>query len=111
MGLSVDRRRAAEARERSALLMQEFIGGDITINSHPGLDHLPYTGRVVDETQNMLQILPPGKGRARWVPKGGLFGTLRVGSAEIPLRGDALRVRPEDRIKRMAPRGRRARWS
>ena len=94
---------------RSSGLMEEFIGGILTVVQAPGVQDLPLTGRIVDETLNMMYVLPSGARRPRGIPKAGLVGTLTLGSREIPLRGDDLRVRPEDRIKRMALRGHRRR--
>lgn len=87
--------------------MGEFIGHPILVTEAPGLASLPLEGTVIDETLNMMYIQPRGATRALALPKSGLVASLSAGGHEIPLRGDDLRVRPEDRIKRMAPRGRR----
>jgi RNase P/RNase MRP subunit p29 len=91
---------------RPSDLMGEFIGRDLTVLSAPGIVPLPFRGRVVDETKQMFYVLPAGAQRARGVPKAGLRARLDLGSEEIPLSGEGLRLRPEDRIKRLAPRGR-----
>jgi RNase P/RNase MRP subunit p29 len=89
--------------------MGEFVGMRLTVTEAPGVRPLPFCGLVMDETLNLFYVRPDGATRARALPKAGLVGTLSTGGREIPLRGDDLRVRPEDRIKRLAPRGRRAR--
>ncbi len=91
---------------RPSDLMGEFIGRDLTVLSAPGFVPLPFRGQVVDETKQMFYLRPPGARRARGVPKAGLRARLDLGTEEIPLSGEGLRLRPEDRIKRLAPRGR-----
>ena len=43
--------------------------------------------------------------RSRGLPKAGLVGTIVLPAGELPLRGDALRQRPEDRTKRLLTGG------
>ena len=91
---------------RPSELMGEFIGQPMTVLSAPGVQPLPFRGRVVDESKEMFYLLPERASRARAVPKRGLRAEVMLGTDEIPLSGEALRVRPEDRVKRLAPRGR-----
>ena len=100
---------ARPTKARPEDLMGEFTGLRLVITEAPGIQPLPFAGTVLDETLNLFYVRPDGATRARAIPKAGLVGALSTGGREIPLRGDDLRVRPEDRIKRLAPRGRRAR--
>jgi RNase P/RNase MRP subunit p29 len=85
----------------------EILGAAVVIERAPGLARLPVRGTLVDETlHTFLLRLVPGDRIVR-VPKTGVEGTILLGGKELPLRGDALRVRPEDRTKRLAWRGRR----
>jgi RNase P/RNase MRP subunit p29 len=85
----------------------ELIGAPVTVLKSPGFARLPVSGTVIDETLSTFLVRSPD-GSRRWrVPKAGLEGTILLGEKELPLRGDALRVRPEDRTKRLAWRGRR----
>jgi RNase P/RNase MRP subunit p29 len=62
-------------------------------------------GVLVDESLSMFSVRIPGRTRVVRVAKAGLAGTIVLGGRELPLRGDALRVRPEDRTKRLLARG------
>ena len=83
----------------------EIIGSTVSIRSHPGLAHLPVEGTVVDETLHLLIIREPRRSRLRRIPKEGLEGTILLGDRELPLSGETLRVRPEDRTKRLLAGG------
>jgi len=91
--------------ERTALA-GELIGAAVEVPSGPGRTGA-VRGTVVDETLGTFVVRPDGGRRVVRLPKSGLSGTIRVAGHEIPLRGDLLRVRPEDRTKRLlagAPR-------
>jgi RNase P/RNase MRP subunit p29 len=85
-------------RER---LAGEILGSPITIDRAPGLAHLPITGRLRDETLGTLRVALPGRDRSLCVPKTGLEARLLLEGREISLRGEDLRMRPEDRTKRL----------
>jgi len=89
--------------EREALA-GELIGAPITITSAPGLAR-PLEGRVVDESLSTFSIRVPGRTAPLRVPKAGLTGTIVLPKGELPLRGELLRVRPEDRTKRLLAGG------
>ena len=89
-------------------LAQEFLGASVRIDRHPGLGRLPVSGTIVDETLETFVVREPGRARLRRIPKTGAEGTILLGEQELPLKGVALRVRPEDRTKRLLGRGR---WS
>lgn len=95
-------------RRLAEMLAGEFLGATVRIERHPGLDGLPLEGTVVDETLETLVLREPGRARWRRIPKAGLEGTILLGEHSLPLRGGALRVRPEDRTKRLLGPGR---WS
>ena len=85
----------------------EIIGAPVRIAASPAL-RAPVEGVVVDETLSLLRVRVPGRARPVAVPKSGLTGTILLGGRELPLRAEALRVRPEDRTKRLlagGPRG------
>ncbi|MCI4360923.1 MAG: ribonuclease P protein subunit [Thermoplasmata archaeon] len=89
-------------------LAGEMIGATLRIESHPGLSHLPLEGTIVDESLETFLVRLPGHGRIRRIAKSGAEGTILLDERPLPLRGNALRVRPEDRPKRLLGRGR---WS
>jgi RNase P/RNase MRP subunit p29 len=89
--------------EREALA-GEILGAPVSIPASRGLAH-PVEGTLVDESLSTLTVRVPGRARPVCVPKAGLNGTLVLPSGELPLRGDALRVRPEDRTKRLLAYG------
>jgi RNase P/RNase MRP subunit p29 len=89
-------------------LAGELLGAPIHISRAPGLAQGTYDGTLVDESLGTFLIRPTHGGRLRRIPKAGLEATILLGVGEIPLKGDALRVRPEDRTKRLSPRGRRS---
>ncbi|MCI4319458.1 MAG: ribonuclease P protein subunit [Thermoplasmata archaeon] len=88
-------------------LAGEIIGAPVQIDRARGVAQLPLVGTVVDETLRTLRVRPRGGTRARILTKTGLEGTILLGGRELPLRGEQLRVRPEDRTKRLQLRGRR----
>lgn len=89
-------------------LAGEILGATALFVRAPGLARLPVAGTLVDETLHTF-LLRGGDGRIRRIPKAGLEGTIFLGGRELLLRGDSLRVRPEDRTQRLAWRGRRRR--
>jgi RNase P/RNase MRP subunit p29 len=96
------------ARTSSApALLGEIIGLPVRITEAPGIRPLPMDGVVADETLHTLLIRRPGASRLRRVPKTGLKGVLVKDGDEVPLLGEILRVRPEDRTKLLALGGRR----
>ncbi len=96
----------ASTREREALA-GELIGATIAIERSPGLHGGPLAGTIVDETMHTFVVRFPGRSRARRIPKAGLEATLLLGERSIRLRGDTLRVRPEDRTRRVLLAGRK----
>lgn len=90
--------------------MGEFIGQSLRVTSAPGICALPLSSTIVDESLNMLYVVPEGRSRTIAVPKHGLRGLLTTEEGAIDLIGDELRVRPEDRIKRFATRRRESPW-
>jgi len=85
-------------------LAGELIGASVRAAVGPGLARA-VTGTIVDETLGTFVVRPFGGGRAVRLPKAGLTGTLGLAERELPLRGDLLRVRPEDRTKRLLAGG------
>lgn len=88
-------------------LLGEIIGLPVRITEAPGLVPLPFDGVVVDESLHTLLVRRPGTVRPRRVAKTGLRGVLVKDGDEVPVTGEALRVRPEDRTKLLALGGRR----
>lgn len=91
----------------SEALAGELLGAPITVHHAPGLAQGRLEGVLVDESLGTFVIRPLGDGPELRLAKAGLEATVRLAAGEIPLKGDDLRVRPEDRTKRLAPRGRR----
>jgi hypothetical protein len=91
----------ARPREEREALAGEIIGATLVIEWAPGLAPLPLRGKIIDESLGTFLVEIPGHERPRRIPKGRLDGTILLGSRELPLNGDSLRVRPEDRTKRL----------
>jgi len=89
--------------EREALA-GEILGASVAIPASRGLRN-PVDGTIVDESLSTFLVRVPGRARPVRVPKAGLEGTIVLGAGELPLRGDTLRVRPEDRTKRLLTGG------
>ncbi len=85
-------------------LAGELIGASVAIPAAPGRPH-PVEGTIVDETLGTLRVRVPGHRRPLRLAKAGLSGTLVLAGRELPLKGDLLRVRPEDRTKRLLAGG------
>jgi RNase P/RNase MRP subunit p29 len=86
------------------LLAGEILGSAVEL-AHPGIAG-PVRGTLVDETFGLFVVRRPD-GRVVRIAKSGATGTIVLGGREIPLSGDQLRVRPEDRTKRFSLRGSR----
>jgi len=91
--------------EREALA-GELLGASVAFPASPALRH-PVRGTLVDESLSTFTVRLAGSQRTVRVPKAGLEGTITLPSGELPLRGEALRVRPEDRTKRLLAGGAR----
>ena len=79
------------------LRKQELIGLSVEIVRANDPGFLGVSGRVVDETRNLLVV--EVQGREKMIPKQGTRFRFEVeGGAE--LEGDDIRFRPEDRIKK-----------
>ena len=90
--------------DERAALAGELIGASVDIPPAPGRVR-GVTGTIVDETLGSIVVRPAGGHRTVRLPKAGLTGTILLGDRELPLRGDLLRVRPEDRTKRLLAGG------
>jgi RNase P/RNase MRP subunit p29 len=88
--------------EEIAALRGEILGAGVIIERAPGIVGLPLRGEIVDETLHTLLVRLPGHARPRRIPKLGVAGTILLSGRQLPLRGDTLRVRPEDRTKRLS---------
>src|SRR5690348_18411457 len=85
----------------------EILGATVEIRKAPGFVRLPVQGTLVDETLQTF-VVRSLDGRRLWrVAKSGLEGTILLDDKQLQLNGDELRMRPEDRTKRLAWRGRR----
>lgn len=92
------------SRTQREALAGEILGASVAIPACRGLQR-PVEGTIVDESLSTLLIRVPGRTRPLRVSKTGLEGTIVLGAGELPLRGDTLRVRPEDRTKRLLTGG------
>jgi RNase P/RNase MRP subunit p29 len=91
--------------EREALA-GEILGASVSFPASPALRE-PVTGTLIDESLSTFTVRLTGTSRAVRVPKAGLEGTIALASGEVSLIGDTLRVRPEDRTKRLLSGGSR----
>ncbi len=94
--------------EQAEALAGEILGAPVVVDAAPGLSRLPLRGTLVDETLHLLYIRRASDSHIVKVPKAGVSGAIFLGERELPLRGELLRVRPEDRTKRLLARGRRS---
>ena len=92
--------RAPTRSERTALA-GELLGAPVELDARPGTAHRAVVGTLVDETLSTFVVRLPGRARLRRYPKSGARGRVSLSSGELPLSGDLLRVRPEDRTKRL----------
>jgi ribonuclease P protein subunit POP4 len=79
------------------LRKHELIGLQVEVvrSTDPGQAHL--TGRVVDETRNLLVI--EAGGAEKRIPKQGARFRFQI-QGGIEVEGDDIRFRPEDRVKK-----------
>ncbi len=79
------------------LRKHELIGLQVEVvkSTDPGQLHV--SGRVVDETRNLLVI--EAGGREKRIPKQGARFRFQI-QGGIEVEGDEIRFRPEDRIKK-----------
>jgi RNase P/RNase MRP subunit p29 len=85
-------------------LAGEILGASVAFPASPALA-APVHGTLVDESLSTFLVRVPGRARPVRVPKAGLEGTIVLSAGELPLKGDVLRVRPEDRTKRLLTAG------
>ncbi len=97
---------AVRAPPLDPIFAGEILGSAIRL-VHPGLVGRTVEGTLVDETMNTFVVRLPA-GRSLRVPKAGATGTIVVGGRSLALSGESLRLRPEDRTKRVGARGRRS---
>ncbi len=102
----MDREPSAEpSREVRETLAGELVGATVEIREAPGLGTLPLEGTIVDESLGTFEVRLSPSGRRIRVAKQGLRGTIVVGERELPLNGEVLRMRPQDRTKRLLQAG------
>ena len=88
------------SRSERELFAGEILGASVSFRASRAL-RVPVTGTLIDESLSTFTVRLASSSRSVRVPKAGLEGTIALPSGELPLRGDALRVRPEDRTKRL----------
>jgi ribonuclease P protein subunit POP4 len=81
------------------IVRHELIGLTVKIVGGSNPKNTGITGRVVDETRNMLTIEKPDGKEAKLAKEDNTF-SFHVGSAWIRVDGKLLVGRPEDRIKK-----------
>ncbi|HEV8289617.1 MAG TPA: ribonuclease P protein subunit [Candidatus Norongarragalinales archaeon] len=79
-------------------VLDELIGLDVSIEQAPNKSLIGLKGKIIDETKETL-LVETSKGR-RVIPKTGT--RLFFPSFGESVQGDALRVRPEERTKKLA---------
>ncbi len=103
MARSEDPSVAVPLVEREALA-GELIGAAVDLPASPHL-RSAVRGTIVDETLSTFRVRTATDDRVVVVPKRRLTGTIALPRGELPLRGELLRVRPEDRTKRLLSGG------
>ena len=96
----------ALSRDDAESLAGEILGAPVTFRASPAL-RAPVSGTLLDESLSTFLVRVPGRARPVRVPKAGAQGTIVLDGRELPLRGEPLRVRPEDRTKRLLAAGSR----
>lgn len=91
-------------RAGTVALAGELIGAPIRVEAAPGVQPLPFEATIIDETLSTFVVRREPTGRRLRLQKRGLTGRILLDGREIPLSGDPLRVRPEERTKRLALR-------
>jgi len=81
------------------LVSHEWIGLRITVEENTDPRARGLTGRVVDETRNMLTI-ETGKRTIRLAKSNTVFSATLPTGETLRVDGNGLRYRPEDRIKK-----------
>lgn len=99
-----ERTASPAARSEREALAGELIGAAVSVPAGPGRARA-VSGTVVDESLSTFVVRVPGRARPLRLAKSGLEGTIVLGGVELPLRGETLRVRPEDRTKRLLAGG------
>ena len=89
--------------ERIALA-GELLGAAVRFPAGPGLAR-DVEGVLIDESMSVYVVRVAGRSRPLRIPKRGVPGTILLGGRELPLRGETLRLRPEDRTKRLLAGG------
>ncbi|NOZ82200.1 MAG: ribonuclease P protein component 1 [Euryarchaeota archaeon] len=79
------------------LTRHELIGLECSVVSATDRGIAGISGKVVDETKNML-VIETERGR-KMVPKKGTKFVFRVGERLLEVDGESILARPEDRIK------------
>ena len=81
------------------LVRHELIGLDVKVVKSANPSQLGLSGRVVDETRNMLSIETPGG--VRNLPKQDcIFSFLLPSGERVRVEGKLLVARPEDRVRK-----------
>ena len=81
------------------LLSHEWIGLKVTVEQNTDPTARGITGRVIDETRNMLTIETRG-GTIRIAKSNAIFRSTLATGETMMVNGADLRYRPEDRIKK-----------
>lgn len=90
----------------SNIMQHEFIGLRVEVRSSSDPTIRGLAGTVLDESKNTVTI-ERLDGRSVMVSKAGAtFAFTLPGTVIVDVKGDAIRVRPEDRIKRCRKGGR-----
>ena len=90
------------------MLQEEFIDLMVEITDSTDPNQIGLSGRIVDESRQTISILPDDK-RVRVIPKANTSFKIidhRV-AKDRTINGSMIIFRPEDRVKRLAPRYRK----
>ncbi len=84
------------------VLRHELIGLDVKVVKDSNPDNISITGKVIDETRNMIVIRQ--REEAKRVAKRDALFLFTLPGAKVEVEGSALIGRPEDRVKRKLKR-------
>ena len=84
---------------KGSIYKQEFIGNyaEVVESNHQGYRSIK--GKVVDETKNTIHI-KNRSGSIKMIPKKGNTFNIKIDDQEILVKGNKIKQRPEDRIKK-----------
>ncbi len=88
-----------EKRKKAQLIMGELIGKKTEVKESKDPNKRGIKGKIVDETKNTVKI-ETKNGEEKTIPKKTSKFTFKEKNQEIEIKGEEIKQRPEDRIKK-----------